>query len=163
MPVESRTFYLRPPTGIPLADGSPFRIQGMDSTFTGIAGNFARAGWNVYRYPVGKKPDPFKDVGSFFNFLAQVIFCSDRGQTYYTGGPDAAVHVATSIPRQVAEKASETIFALRKQGGGAINSGDVVSIEVDPMVHEPGIPNRYYFRVDNASNGGDIVADGVTP
>jgi hypothetical protein len=143
----------------------------MDATFAPVTGNFVRVQHSVYHPPLPHdKPDLSQDP---FGWLSEVLLGHNNPPPaiYYVGGPDGWVFVSTGFqPGYAGYTGSdpfETTVALRKQGGGRISSGDVVSIEISSGRQAPtpgsGIQNRYFFRVDNATNGGDVIADSSTP
>ena len=178
---STRTFYLQPPTPLPPRPGAPFVIRdhdpiamlGMDAAFAPIQNDFIR----VQHTPI---PGASPRGGNALDFLIMLLSLGLINTTgrhesisqFMFGGALGWVYVSTGFTAgplgypgsQHPNTDLEKTFTLRKQGGGQIQSGDVVSIQVDPGVVASGIPPSFFFRVDDSpSGGGHVIADSTVP
>src|SRR5207248_6875815 len=114
-PMPAETFRFLPPTTWPLTNGASISLEVCDSSW-GSSGLWIRADHTVKTFP---QPDRK----------------GTRLVSYEIGGTGAAVFVkgpwSAGYPAYSANDPAEWTFSIVKTGGGAINTGDTVSLRID--------------------------------
>jgi hypothetical protein len=91
------------------------------------------------------------------------------GLAYYVmGGPGTWVWATSAgsypfspgYPAYTGTDPDEWVFYVDKAGGGQINSGDEISIRIGQTRIDEG---PYFFRVNGAGDGAEIMGDGTAP
>jgi len=117
-----------------------------------------RAEHSLLTIPPPPPRDIWEEIRWFFGGRPKPIV------TYHFGGPGTFVVVRvipSGYPGYTSDSdATEWLFSVEKSGGGAINSGDQVSIRIDSSRANIG---PFYFRATSGFDQALIGADGVAP
>ena len=141
-PAQWETFLFDPPTVWPLASGAQLSMNLCDSNWD-PSGMLVHVDHGVHVFPRPSKKEP------------PLV-------TYAIGGPGQRVWVSAGFsagyPAYPGDDPRERIFDIVKPGGGQINSGDSVSLQINA-----NLGRTFFFRVAGEQDIADIFGDGTAP
>lgn len=145
-----------PPATVPMPSGSQISLAVCDSDWA-PSSNLMRVEHSTLTI---KKPKP---PAFSWASIAEFFLGSPTTVTYFFGGPGTYVRASGPFPSGYPAYTSDSnpnewIFSIEKSRGGAINSGDQVSLRIDSSYTNVG---PFYFRTSSSSDQALVAADGT--